>query len=54
MLLLVVSLLLLVPCGGWKITHTGVNGMVWECGATRLLVDPLLVGDLTFLELGSV
>lgn len=49
--------LLLVQCvvHGWTITHTGVNGMVWESQrGSRLLVDPLLVDELTFFEAPTI
>mmetsp|Transcript_16394 Transcript_16394/g.53374 ORF Transcript_16394/g.53374 Transcript_16394/m.53374 type:complete len:273 (+) Transcript_16394:261-1079(+) len=49
---LVVALMVrLRICTAWQITHTGVNGMIWETSTTRILVDPLVVGSLTFLNL---
>ena len=33
-------------------THLGINGQLWEFrSGTRILVDPILVGDLTFWDL---
>ena len=42
-------LFLALPGDGLVYTHLGINGQLWEfAGGARVLVDPVLVGDLTF------
>lgn len=43
------SLLVLVSARAWQYTHLGVNGQLWTSArGTRLLIDPILVGELSF------
>lgn len=47
------ELVLLVASGAsaWQYSHLGINSQLWtSVGGTRLLVDPILVGELSFFD----